>query len=916
MRKTPWKLIGLAAVWSASLATVAVCGHALAAAPVAAGAAEPQVPSLETIFRAEPYRGQNAKEMAFSRSGRYLAYLWNPFETDGFDLHVHDSRSGQTLRITSQALMALAETPEALDRYSRKAEQRKQELSERQQREVAQQAYLQGRSVDLEQWDRQALAQLKLEQAQKKKIDEARKALDKAEDEAEQKAAAALAARRAKSATPAASAATVLAAAASAASAPAAEENKQDWEWRDELAKSREKNKLKPEDLYPGVSQLVWANERDELIFQYRGQLFRWVAGKPGFERLSVAARELQILAYTPDDKGYLFKDDSRVLRASFADASVQVLNAELVHPDDAERKYKIESTSIAENGRWMALTTQAPLLGPDGKALPPKAARQVEVVSYSERFASVKRHDRELADDHRSLPPQAIYIRPVPGLKEGPLRQSEPVFSHKGGDVWFELGPVVWTRDASHYAFVTWEREKELLRVYLGRPEAGAKPAIVLERRGDVHAELEFLLSPQFTPDGKQLVVHLAESGFRQPYALDLKTQQLRPLLKGNFEALEVLGFTPDSRSFFVAANRDDPAAMNLFRVDAQSGAMTALGQAEDYHRKSVASFNGQWLAGNAGHWGQPPELKLIKGMVSSAAPSQVLTQSHDPAFAKVLVQTPDRFSFKNRHGDDIQGYVFKPKGWQASDKRPAVVYVYGGPLGDSHIVERDSFQATAYLFSMYMAAKHGYVTVTVDPRGHSNYGQRFSSANWQQPGKPQTEDLQDAVAYIEQNFGVDRQRIGLNGWSFGGFQTQYTLYTQPDLFAAGIAGAGPTEWENYNSWYTGLTIAKADRNKPLLRQYSLLPLAKNLKKPLLLVHGMQDSNVLFQDTVNVYRALLLAGKESLVELFLDPDGGHGLGGAVKNAGWHRKYEAFWLQHLGMAETTKPGSVQSPAKP
>ena len=259
-----------------------------------------------------------------------------------------------------------------------------------------------------------------------------------------------------------------------------------------------------------------------------------------------------------------------------------------------------------------------------------------------------------------------------------------------------------------------------------------------------------------------------------------------------------------------------------------------------------------------------------------------------------------PERFSFKNRHGDSIPAYVFKPQGWKASDKRPAVVYIYGGPLNDRHSVESDSFQPSAYVFAMYMAAKHGYVMVTIDSRGHSNYGRRFSDANWEQAGLPQTEDLEDLHALMSKDFGIDPARVGLNGWSFGGFQTQYTMYSKPDLFAAGIAGAGPTEWENYNSWYSGRTIGKTDRSKPNLRKYSLIPMAKGLRKPLLLVHGMMDPNVLYQDTVNVYRALLETGKEGLVDLFLDPEGEHGMGGAVKTVGWHRKYEAFWLQHLG----------------
>ncbi|MBT9493768.1 MAG: S9 family peptidase, partial [Paucibacter sp.] len=407
-------------------------------------------------------------------------------------------------------------------------------------------------------------------------------------------------------------------------------------------------------------------------------------------------------------------------------------------------------------------------------------------------------------------------------------------------------------------------------------------------------------------SPDGKTLVLALDEAGFRQPYGLDVATRTLRPLLeggKGEFEAHQVLGFTPDSKAMFVAANKGDLAAMNLFRVNLADGSLQALGAAADYHRGGVVSYDGQWLAANAGNWAARPELKLIAAAGVSKAEAKVLTDSHDKAWAQVDVLRPERFAFKNRHGDSIPAYVFKPAGWSAADKRPAVVYIYGGPLNDRHSVEADSFQPSAYVFAMYMAAKHGYVMVTIDSRGHSNYGRRFSGANWENPGLPQTEDLEDLFTHMSANFGIDPARVGLNGWSFGGFQTQYTLYNKPDLFAAGIAGAGPTEWENYNSWYSGRTIGKVDRTKPNLRKYSLLPMAKGLKKPLLLVHGMLDPNVLYQDTVNVYRELLASGKEGLVDLFLDPDGEHGMGGTVKAVGWHRKYEAFWLQHLGRAQ-------------
>lgn len=896
--------LALTCLTAALLSAFAMASVAQQAAPAQAAvgtAVAGQDLSLEQLFRAESYRGENAKEPKFSRSGRYLAFLWNPFGEPGTDLYVHDTKTGKTQRVTSHALMGAFDAPEDLERFDKKLAQKRSELAERQAKEEAQAAYLQGKNVDLGQWEAAALERVKKELAEKKAKDEAQKAKDKAEAEAEKAAMAALEAKRAGKPLPAAAAAS---AAAKADTKP--EKEKELWELRDELKKSLAKNKLKPTDLYPGVTQIVWANQKDELILQYRGSLFRYNAADANakLQPLLATQRDLRIVAYTPDDQGYVFMDEKRVLRAKLAQAGVQVLNRELIHADDADKKYRIDATTLSEDGRWMSLLARAPLTDADGKPLPDaEGGRKVEIMDYAERFAKAKKVDREVSDDKRKQKPLALYIRQVPAGDAAPRKQAEAVFTQAGGDGWFEISPVAWARDGSRYTFATWEREKELFRLYVGKADESAKPEIVLERRGDLGHEVVNVMDPEFTPDGKQIVLALDDAGYRQPYAWDIAARTLRPLLKGNFEAHNILGFTPDSKSMFVTANKGDFAAMNVFRVNLADGSMQALGQAGDYHRGAVVSHDGQWAAANAGQWSARPELKLLKADKAQPEAAKVLTDSHDKAWAKVDVLRPERFTFKNRHGDDISAFVFKPKGWQASDHRPAVMYVYGGPLNDRHTVESDSFQPTAYVFGMYMAAKHGYVTVAVDTRGHSNYGRRFSDANWEQAGLPQTEDLEDAYKHAVANFGVDPARVGLNGWSFGGFQTQYTMYSKPDLFAAGIAGAGPTEWENYNSWYSGRTIGKVDRSKPNLRKYSLLPMAKGLRKPLLLVHGMMDPNVLYQDTVNVYRALLESGKDALVDLYLDPDGEHGMGGAVKAVGWHRKYEQFWLQHLGTVQ-------------
>ncbi|TDP63930.1 prolyl oligopeptidase family serine peptidase [Roseateles toxinivorans] len=860
---------------------LAVLGNSQAAsAPISAAALKPQDLTLEQLYRAKPYRGVDAKGMDFSHDGRYLAYLWNPFGEAGTDLYIHDSLTGQTRRITSLAVMQAYDAPEDVARFRRKAEQREREYAQTQARMQDQAAYLAGAKVDLGAWEREALEQAKREFLDKKARDEAQKRLeaerlgDEPKKEAD-KTDADKARDKDKSA------------------------DKELWEWRDELKKKLARDKLKPTDTYPGVEAVQWANKAPELIFQYRGDLFRVQAASGAIERLTQTDRPERIVAYTPDDSGYVFMDETRVLRAVFAQGGVTQLSRELIHADDAERKYRIERSVLTEDQRFIALIARAPLsVGDKIPAPPPPKVRQVEIMNYGERFATAKKVDREVSDDKRLQQPLALFIRKVGAANAA---QPEPVFSHPGGDVWFEMSALSWAKDGSRYTFATWEREKQRLRIYVGLADEAAVPELVLERKGEGKTghEVVNVIAPRFTPDGKTMIAVLDDEGYRQPYVIDTAARTARALLKGEFEAHGLIGFTPDSRHVLLAANRDDPAAMNLYRVDLSNGAMQALGRAGDYHRQPRASDDGRKLAAVAGNWAQRPELKLIDAASPQPA-TRTLTDSHDKAWAQVDLLRPERFSFRNRHGDLVQGYVFKPPGWRASDRRPAIVYLYGGPLNDRHTVEVDSFQSTAYLFGMYMAARHGFVTVAFDPRGQSNYGRRFSAANWEQPGQAQTEDLQDLVKHLGQGWGVDTQRLGLTGWSFGGFQTQYTMYTDPDLFAAGAAGAGPTEWENYNSWYSGRTLGKTERSKTTLKRFSLLPMAKGLRKPLLLVHGMQDPNVLYQDTVNVYRALLESGKEGLVELFLDPDGEHGLDGAVNRKALHKRYERFFLQHLG----------------
>lgn len=403
-------------------------------------------------------------------------------------------------------------------------------------------------------------------------------------------------------------------------------------------------------------------------------------------------------------------------------------------------------------------------------------------------------------------------------------------------------------------------------------------------------------MVAPDWAADSQSVVFISEQSGFRHVHVLDTLYQSVRQLTSGYFEVYP-LDFSDDHTTMFVTATKDSPARQMVYAIDIESGEMDRLSKDEGTYSSVAVSDDGKRMLSNFVTFGTLTEL-----ICQDSDTRTTLTDSHPEEAVALTKWMPEFFQYENRLGHTIHGSMIKPDGWseKTKEKFPLLIYVYGGPLGTRKSVVDGSYRSDGYFFGGYMAKKHGYVTVVIDPRGQSGYGGLFEKANYEQVGKPQVDDLVDGVEYLTENYHVDDKRVAIHGWSFGGFQTQMCLYSEPDVFQAGMAGAGPTEWENYNSWYATGTIGPSKKGSPDQKEYSLRPLAKNLEGKLLLVHGMEDTNVLFQDTVAIYRELLKAGKEAHVELFLDPTGGHGLGGDVKTLNKMRKYEEFLLRTIG----------------
>lgn len=659
-------------------------------------------------------------------------------------------------------------------------------------------------------------------------------------------------------------------------------------QWEEERMKNRI-TPPPPQRNYDGISSFVWANKSHEMLWIYRGDLYRFKLGDKAPTRLHRTLEGETDPRYTKDDSGFFFRRGSGVFRMNFASASLEQLNPPL--PMGMEMQGYILSPDESK----LMIATSRNLGG----------SRQVTFSTFRDRFSGVRTVSRDVADDPFRYE-SYLFLYDINSVnEETPKDEGRPweIFKYPGGDelVIASTANEPWSPDSKRFAFATWARDKRELEVKIADMETRKITTVFKDTHNGEHTSPN-LTDPIFTKDGSKLLLQLERSGYRQIWSVDPLTQGASQITRGDFETYP-LKLSEDGKSLFVQSSKEHPARLNLYRVNLADGEMERLTSQDGNYGAPAITHKDDALATSFRSWSSPNELVLLDAKRNAG--QKKLTDSHPGTFAKINKLTPQLFSYKNRHGHTVYGQMFLPPGWKKTDRRPLMVYVYGGPLGRGKSVEDGSFGISEYTFNMFLAYSLGFVTVTIDPRGSSGYGGVFGNANWDAPGVAQTEDIADGVKYLVDNYGVDPNRTAMHGWSFGGWQTQHTMYTAPGVITLGIAGAGPTQWQNYNNWYTGGVITNTPLSKPeVTDKFSLTKVAKNLKHPIMLLHGMEDDNVLYQDTVMVYRELLRASKGTLVELVLDPTGGHGMGGDIPTRERYEIYDGFIRRRWNLPPT------------
>ncbi|MGX9460758.1 prolyl oligopeptidase family serine peptidase [Shewanella sp. A14] len=341
-------------------------------------------------------------------------------------------------------------------------------------------------------------------------------------------------------------------------------------------------------------------------------------------------------------------------------------------------------------------------------------------------------------------------------------------------------------------------------------------------------------------------------ESGFSQLY-IKTASGNITALTNGQF-VVDSVTLSPDAKYLYYRANKDHPGSYNVYRVEIASGKTEQLTQWLGKLDYSL-SPDGQSLLLTASSAVRPDELYIqpIGGEISQ------LTHYASTAFTQYPWQVPQVVTVPSSHGaGQIYARVYLPQGYDATqaEKYPAVMFNHGaGYLQNAHYGFSGYFRE--FMFNNLLT-QQGYVVMDMDYRGSKGYGRDWRTAIYRNMGHPEVEDLQDGVAWMAKNANVDTQRVGTYGGSYGGFLTFMALFNEPELFQAGAALRPVTDWAHYNAPYTSNILNTPDVDPIAYERSSPIEHAQGLQKPLLIMSGVLDDNVFFQDSVRMVQRLI----------------------------------------------------------
>ena len=445
----------------------------------------------------------------------------------------------------------------------------------------------------------------------------------------------------------------------------------------------------------------------------------------------------------------------------------------------------------------------------------------------------------------------------------------------------------VAWSPDSKTVYMLELNRDQNDCRLVSYDATTGERIAELYRETDERYVEPQNPI--EFLPwDDSKFVLQSQKDGYNHLYLFDTEAGELRQLTQGNWVVLGLVGFNEARKSIIISSNECSPIQCNTWEVNVATGKRTLLDNGEGWHTPTL-SASGRYLINSYQTPTVPRNIEIV----------DVKTRKHTAYYSSpnpwegYKVPQFSCGSIKAADGTtDLYWRMVKPADFDETKKYPTVVYVYGGP--HAHNVDA-RWNYASRSWETYMAQK-GYIVFILDNRGSENRGKAFEQATFRRLGQEEMRDQMCGVEYLKSLPYVDADRLGVHGWSFGGFMTISLMTNYPDVFKVGVAGGPVIDWKWYEVMYGERYMDTPQANPEGYALTSLLPKAKNLKGKLQIITGYNDPTVVPQHCLMFIEECIKAGTQP--DFFAYPGEGHNMMGH-KSVHLHERITQYFEDYL-----------------
>ena len=429
----------------------------------------------------------------------------------------------------------------------------------------------------------------------------------------------------------------------------------------------------------------------------------------------------------------------------------------------------------------------------------------------------------------------------------------------------------IYWTKDADLIAIQRLNRLQNQLDIMHVNVSDGSS-RVILTDQSSTYVDFTFCDDLTYLENGRQFLFSSEKDGYKHFYLHNMDGSLVNQITKGAFEALEMVGLDQKKNMLYYTSTEDSPLEQQLYAISLSGKSKKKLSSQEGHHRINMSNDCSYYM-----DYSSNSNEPLVVSLYQTRGNKKVKVMEDNKVLRKKLEEydfvDKEFFTIENNSGDYLNAYFLKPSDFDPNKKYPLLIYQYSGP-GSVNVDKR--WRGGNMILHQYFT-QNGYIVAVIDSRGTGNRGEAWKKATYKQLGKYETEDLISAAKTLAGYGYIDEERIGIWGWSYGGYMSSLAIMKGNDVFKAAVAVAPVTTWRYYDTIYTERYLQRPQDNPEGYDENSPIRHVNKLKGNYLLIHGTGDDNVHFQNAVALQNELLNAGK--YFDSFYYPDRPHGMG-------------------------------------